>query len=249
MKDKVIRSIVVDDERLAREEIKLMLKEFPSIDIVGEAKNGDEGIKLVKELKPDLIFLDVSMPGMTGFEMIKQLEEIPNVIFITAFDDFALKAFDVQALDYILKPVDTQRLKDAIGKIEMREDFASEIQNTPNRASRPLTINDKVFIKDGERCWFVEIGSIRKFESEGNYVKIYFDTFKPLVLRTLNSFEERLHPEDFFRASRKHLVNIHWIATVENWFNGGLLLTLKDGEKIEVSRRQAIKFKDELGFC
>lgn len=248
MKDKTISCIIVDDERLAREEIKLMLKDLKEIEVVGEAKNGDEGIALVKEKNPDLIFLDVSMPGMTGFEMIKQLEEIPHVVFVTAFDDYALKAFDVHAVDYILKPVEADRLKEAVAKIQAREDFESEVPNRPNRASRHLTINDKVFIKDGERCWFVEISKIRKFESEGNYVKIYFDTFKPLILRTLNSFEERLNPEDFFRASRKHLVNIHWIDTVENWFNGGLLLTLKDGEKIEVSRRQAIKFKDELGF-
>jgi two-component system LytT family response regulator len=248
MKDKSIRSIIIDDERLAREEIKLMLQEFNEIEIIGEAMNGDEGIQLIKELKPDLIFLDVSMPGMTGFEMIKQLPEIPNVIFVTAFDDFALKAFDVHAVDYIVKPIEAERLREAIAKIDSKEDFVSEISNTPSRAARPLSIKDRVFIKDGERCWFIEIEKIRKFESEGNYVKIFFDTFKPLVLRTLNSFEERLHPEDFFRASRKHLVNIHWIDTVENWFNGGLLLTLKDGEKIEVSRRQAIKFKDELGF-
>jgi two-component system LytT family response regulator len=245
---KKIRALIVDDERLAREELKLMLKDFPEIEIIGEAKNGDEGVQMNTELRPDLIFLDVSMPGMTGFEMIRQLDEIPNVIFVTAFDDFALKAFEVSALDYILKPIDPERLKEAVGKIEEREDFSSEVKTTPNRQNRFLTTTDSVFIKDGERCWFVEVNKIRKFESEGNYVKIYFDTFKPLVLRTLNSFEERLHPEDFFRASRKHLVNIHWIDTIENWFNGGLLLTLKDGEKIEVSRRQAIKFKDELGF-
>lgn len=240
--------MIVDDERLAREELKLMLKDFPEIEVIAEAKNGEEGIQFNTELRPDLIFLDVSMPGMTGFEMIKQLDEIPNVIFITAFDEFALKAFEVSALDYLLKPVEPVRLKEAIQKIEEKDDFSSEVKITPNRQNRFLTINDRVFIKDGERCWFVEISKIRKFESEGNYVKIFFDTFKPMVLRTLNSFEERLHPEDFFRASRKHLINIHWIDTVENWFNGGLLLTMKDGEKIEVSRRQAIKFKDELGF-
>lgn len=245
---KKIKALIVDDERLAREELKLMLKDFPEIEVIAEAKNGEEGIQFNTEYRPDLIFLDVSMPGMTGFEMIKQLDEIPNVIFITAFDEFALKAFEVSALDYLLKPVQPVRLKEAIKKIDEKDDFSSDVKITPNRQNRFLTINDRVFVKDGERCWFVEISKIRKFESEGNYVKIFFDTFKPMVLRTLNSFEERLHPEDFFRASRKHLINIHWIDTVENWFNGGLLLTMKDGEKIEVSRRQAIKFKDELGF-
>lgn len=245
---KKIKALIVDDERLAREELKLMLKDFPEIEVIAEAKNGEEGIQFNTEYRPDLIFLDVSMPGMTGFEMIKQLDEIPNVVFITAFDEFALKAFEVSALDYLLKPVEPARLKEAIMKIDEKDDFSSDVKITPNRQNRFLTVNDRVFIKDGERCWFVEIAKIRKFESEGNYVKIFFDTFKPMVLRTLNSFEERLHPEDFFRASRKHLINIHWIDTVENWFNGGLLLTMKDGEKIEVSRRQAIKFKDELGF-
>ena len=245
---KKIRALIVDDERLSREELKLMLKDCPEIEIVAEAKNGDEGIELNKEFRPDLIFLDVSMPGMTGFEMIKQLDEIPFVIFITAFDDFALKAFEISALDYILKPVEPNRLKDAIKKIQDKDDFYSEVKIAPNRQNRFLNSKDKVFIKDGERCWFIEVEKIRKLESEGNYVKIHFETFKPMVLRTLNSFEERLHPEDFFRANRKHLVNIHWIETVENWFNGGLLLSMRDGEKIEVSRRQAIKFKDELGI-
>jgi len=245
---KKIKTLIVDDERLAREELKSMLKDFPEIEVIAEAKNGEEGIQFNTELRPDLILLDVSMPGMTGFEMIKQLDEIPNVIFITAFDEFALKAFEVSALDYLLKPVDTKRLGEAIRKLKEKEDFSSEVKITPNRQNRFLSIKDMVFIKDGERCWFIEVQKIRKLESEGNYVKIYFDTFKPMVLRTLNSFEERLHPEDFFRASRKHLVNIHWISHVENWFNGGLLLTMKDGEKIEVSRRQAIKFKEELGF-
>ncbi|MFT7345208.1 MAG: two-component system LytT family response regulator [Lentimonas sp.] len=245
---KKIRALIVDDERLAREELKFMLKDFLEIEVVGEAKNGDEGIKMNNALRPDLIFLDVSMPGMTGFEMIKQLDFIPHVVFITAFDAFALNAFEVSALDYILKPIEPLRLKEAVSKILAKEDFGSEFSNTPKRSERNLNINDKVFIKDGEKCWFIEISQIRRFESEGNYVKIHFETFKPLVLKTLNSFEEGLNPEDFFRASRKNLVNIHWIKTVENWFNGGLLLTMKDGEKIEVSRRQATRFKDELGF-
>jgi two-component system, LytTR family, response regulator len=246
---KTYRTILIDDERLAREELKLLLKDYLEIEIIGEAKNGEEGIKMIKEHKPDLIFLDVSMPGMTGFEMLKHLEEIPRVIFVTAYDEFALKAFEVNALDYILKPVDPERLKDAIHKLTTNEDdFVSSETYAHTRKERPLTITDKVFIKDGEKCWFIELSKVRMLESEGNYVKVYFDNFKPLILRSLNSFEDRLDPEFFFRANRKFIINLQWVSTIENWFNGGLQVELREGEKIEISRRQAIRFKDLMSL-
>lgn len=246
---KTFKTLIIDDERLAREELKLLLKDYLEIEIVDEARNGEEGISKVKEHKPDLIFLDVSMPGMTGFEMLKHLDEIPRVIFITAYDEYAIKAFEVNALDYILKPVDPDRLRDAIQKLSNNDDdFVSGGSLAISRKERPLTVSDRVFIKDGEKCWFIELSKVRLMESEGNYVKVYFDNFKPLILRSLNSFEERLDPEFFFRANRKFIINLQWVSSIENWFNGGLQVELKEGEKIEISRRQAIRFKELMSL-
>ena len=246
---KEFRTLIIDDERLAREELKSLLKEFNEIEIVGEAQNGEEGIQKVKELNPDLIFLDVSMPEMTGFEMLKHLENIPNVVFVTAYDQYALKAFEVNALDYVLKPVESERLEDAIKKLKERDENDFESENTPlSRKDRQLTIEDRVFIKDNEKCYFVRLGDIRMLESDGNYVKVYFGDSRPLILRSLNSFEGKLDPEVFFRANRKFIVNLQFVHKVENWFNGGLQFELTSGDKIEVSRRQAIRFKEHFAF-
>jgi two-component system LytT family response regulator len=246
---KTLRTLIIDDERLAREELKSLLKQYDEIDIIGEAKNGEEAILMIKDLKPELIFLDISMPGMTGFEMLKQLEEIPKVIFVTAYDEFALKAFEINALDYILKPVDPIRLQESVKKINQKEeDFISKLEGQTSRKDRQLTLSDSVFIKDGEKTWFIELNRIRMLESDGNYVKVYFDGYRPLLLRSLNSFEERLDPEYFFRANRKFIINLKWISTIENWFNGGLMVELKEGEKVEISRRQAIRFKELMSL-
>lgn len=245
---KTFKTILVEDERLAREELKSLLKDYLEIDIIGEAKNGEEGIALIKEQKPDLVFLDINMPGMNGFEMLKHLEEIPRVIFVTAYDEYALKAFEVNALDYILKPVDPERLREAIQKLSSEDDFVSAPSAGIARKDRFLTVNDRVFIKDGEKCWFVELSKVRMLESDGNYVKVYFDNFRPLILRSLNSFEERLDPEHFFRANRKFIINLQWVSSIENWFNGGLQVELREGEKVEISRRQAIRFKELMSL-
>lgn len=246
---KTFRTILIDDERLAREELKSLLKDYMEIDIIDEAKNGEEGIDKIHALQPDLVFLDVNMPGMNGFEMLKKLEEIPYVIFITAYDEFALQAFEVNALDYILKPVDPDRLKEAIQKLKVKDDEDAALQLSQAKdPKKVLSINDQVFIKDGEKCWFVELSKIRMLESDGNYVKVYFDNFRPLILRSLNSFEDRLDSEYFFRANRKFIINTKWISHIENWFNGGLQVELRPGEKVEISRRQAIRFKEIMSL-
>ena len=245
---KTFRSLLIDDERLAREELKSLLKYYHEIEIIDEAKNGEEGILKIKELKPDLVFLDINMPGMNGFDMIKHLDEIPRVIFVTAYDEYAIKAFEVNALDYIMKPVDPERLKEAVQKLTNEDDFISSQQSLISRKDRVLSVNDRVFIKDGEKCWFIELSKVRMMESDGNYVKVYFDNFRPLILRSLNSFEERLDPEYFFRANRKFIINLQWISSIENWFNGGLQVELREGEKVEISRRQAIRFKEMMSL-
>lgn len=247
---KEYRTIIIDDERLAREELKSILAEYTEIVVIDEAQNGDEGIEKIKKMQPDLIFLDVSMPGMTGFDMLKKIDEIPHVIFVTAYDEYAIKAFEVNALDYLLKPIDHNRLSEAIEKLRQKEDqdFESSTAHELERKDRRLTITDRVFIKDGEKCYFVQLEDVRMLESDGNYVKVYFHGNRPLILRSLNSFEDKLDPEHFFRANRKFIINLNWIEKVDNWFNGGLQVELKSGDKVEISRRQAIRFKEMLSF-
>ncbi len=241
------KAIIIDDERLARNELKKLLADFNEIEIIGEAANADEGIEKIELMKPDLIFLDIQMPGKTGFVMLEELDRSPHVIFTTAYDEYALKAFEVNALDYLMKPVEPKRLKDAIQKLQQAEEkeaaaaLASGYRNL-------LSENDQVFVKDGERCWFVKLGEVRLFESVGNYAKVFFGTNKPLILKSLNALEERLDEKVFFRANRKHIINLRMIEKVEPFFNGGLILDIKGGEKIEVSRRQAVKFKEMMSL-
>ncbi len=241
-----IKAIIIDDERLARNELKKLLEQHPEIEIIDEASNVDEGVEKIGLSHPELIFLDIQMPGKTGFDLLAELERSPKVIFTTAYDEFALKAFEVNALDYLLKPIDPKRLADAIQKLqaEIELERASLSGNTRG----PLSESDQVFVKDGEKCWFVKLEEIRLFESVGNYAKVYFSTNKPLILKSLNALEERLDEHVFFRANRKHIINLHWIEKIEPYFNGGLLVELKGGEKIEISRRQTVKFKEMMSF-
>ncbi|MBS1620226.1 MAG: response regulator [Bacteroidetes bacterium] len=242
-----MRAIIIDDERLARAELRKLLLDFPEVEVIDEAANADEGISKIRNLHPDLIFLDIQMPGKSGFDLLSELESAPQVIFTTAYDEFALKAFEVNALDYLVKPIEPKRLADTIQKLhfsEMKENKSSS-ENSNNSL---LAENDQVFVKDGERCWFVKLNEIRLFESVGNYAKVFFGPHKPLILKSLNALEERLDEKMFFRANRKHIVNLRMIEKIEPYFNGGLLLELKGGEKIEVSRRQTVKFKEMMSL-
>ena len=198
----------------------------------------DDAIEKINELNPDLIFLDIQMPGKTGFDLLEELDNVPKVIFTTAYDEFALKAFEVNALDYLLKPIQPERLEEAIAKLKVEE---QKISKASDRKS--LGKEDQVFVKDGDKCWFVKLADVRLFESDGNYIKVYFGTNKPMIHKSLNALDERLDDRTFFRASRKHIINLGWVENIDTWFNGGLLVQLKGGEKIEVSRRQAARFK------
>src|SRR6476659_5832803 len=243
----MIKAVLIDDERLARNELKKLLIDFPEIEVIGEATNAAEGVEAIENLQPDLIFLDIQMPGKTGFDMLSELEKAPHVIFTTAYDEYALKAFEVNALDYLLKPIEPKRLADAVHKLQYEiSKEKNEVNGILNRG--PLTEDDQVFVKDGERCWFVKLAEIRLFESVGNYAKVFFANNKPLILKSLNSLEERLDDHVFFRANRKHIINLRWIEKIEPYFNGGLLVELKGGEKIEVSRRQTVKFKEMMSL-
>lgn len=238
--------VIIDDERLARNELRKLLQDFPDIEVIGEASNADEGIETIDILGPDLIFLDIQMPGKTGFDMLAELERAPNVIFVSAYDEYALKAFEVNALDYLMKPVEPKRLADALLKLKQREEEEQFAIHNLNRGI--LSEKDQFFVKDGEKCWFVKLSEVRLFESVGNYAKVFFGNNKPLILKSLNALEEKLDDKVFFRANRKNIVNMRMIEKIEPYFNGGLLLELIGGEKIEVSRRQAVKFKEMMSL-
>lgn len=244
-----MRAIVIDDERLARKELITLLNQLESVEVVGEAVNVDDAKEKIEQLNPDVIFLDIQMPEKTGFELLEELDNVPHVIFTTAYDEYALKAFQVNALDYLLKPIEPKRLEEAIIKLQGKIDGFTKSEETPSAHSqKKLTLEDQVFVKDGDRCWFVRLSNVRLFESDGNYIKVYFDNFKPMIHKSLNALDERLDEKSFFRASRKHIINLGWVEGIEPWFNGGLVVTLKGGDRIEVSRRQAARFKEMMSL-
>jgi len=242
-----MKALIVDDERLARNELRRMLAVHPDIEIVGEAVDVEDAMEKVAALNPGLIFLDVQMPGADGFSLLERLEPpLPAVIFTTAYDEFAVKAFEFNALDYLLKPVDPNRLVAALEKLRTRE-VAAAAEGGAGPAPR-LALDDKVFVREGDRCWFVPVKNIRLLESEGNYTRLHFDDQKPQLFRSLTAMEERLDPRNFFRANRKQVINLTWVEGIEPWFSGGLLVKLKGGPKVELSRRQAQDFRERMSL-
>jgi two-component system LytT family response regulator len=237
-----MKAIVVDDSRLARNELKRLLKDFEQIEIIGEAADASEAKQLIEEKSPDLIFLDIQMPGKNGFELLESLEDVPDVIFTTAYDEYAIKAFDYNALDYLQKPVQKDRLAGALNKlIEKRDKIKSSHEER-------MTENHQVFVKDGERCWFVLLSEVRLFEVDGNYTKLYFEGNKPMIPRTLNYLETRLDIKTFFRANRQQIINLRWVERIEPWFSGSIKIYMKGGHEVDVSRRQTQRFKELMSF-
>jgi two-component system LytT family response regulator len=236
-----MKALIIDDERLARNEVRRLLAEFSWVSVVGEAENADEALTKIGELHPDLLFLDVQMPGKTGFDLLESVrDELPHVIFTTAYDEFALRAFEVNALDYLVKPITPERLGLALSRI--RDAGPQVVSDAPLRAS------DQVLVRDGTRCWFIPVRRIRLLESDGNYTRVYFDSAKPLIYRSLSTLEQRLPSEVFFRINRQQIVNLDFIENIESWFSGGLKIWLRGGGECEVSRRAARAFRQKLSL-
>jgi two-component system LytT family response regulator len=234
-------ALVIDDERLARNELKRLLRAHPDIRVVGEAAGVDDGLALIASAQPELIFLDVQLPGANGFDLINRLAgPTPRVIFTTAFERFALRAFEVNALDYLLKPIAPERLAQALGRLGQPEAEAP--------AGRALALADQVLLRDGPRCWFVRVADIRLLEACGNYTHVHFGQERPLISRSLSALEARLPAEAFFRISRRQLLNLRYIQKVEPWFGGGLKVRLSTGEECEISRRAARQFRQRLAL-
>jgi two-component system LytT family response regulator len=225
-----VKALIVDDERLARAELRRLLAAHSDIEIVGEAAHADEARDRIAQLAPDLLLLDIEMPGANAFDLLASLDAAPAVIFTTAFDAHAVRAFEVSALDYLLKPIDPVRLAAAIER-------ALE-------AFRPAASIDRVFVRDGDRCWFVRLSDVPVIESEGNYARLDIPG-QPLLPRSLAYLEARLQP-GFFRASRRHLVNLKLVDRVEAVPGGGLVLILPGGKEVEMSRRAAQRFRAKM---
>ncbi|HUQ11949.1 MAG TPA: response regulator [Steroidobacteraceae bacterium] len=228
-----MKALVVDDEPLARRELKRLLADFPAVQVVGEAGNIDEARVAIASLAPDVVFLDIQMPGGTGFDLLDQLDRVPRIVFTTAYDHYAVKAFDVNALDYLLKPIEPERLATALRKLE-----AGVTEPTARDARL-----DQLFIRDGHRCWFVPLREVSLFSAEGNYVRLLWGKERPLLGRSLAALEARLDPQRYFRANRSQIVNFDFIQQVELGDGGRLHVQLRDGPEIEVSRRQARLFR------
>ncbi len=244
-----MKALLIDDERLARAELRRLLSAHPDIEVTGEAANAKQAREQIAALRPDLVFLDVQMPGESGIELLESLEPpVPQVIFTTAYDEFAVKAFELNALDYLLKPVDPARLAAAVTKLREPPRSAGLAKPATETARDRLAPEDKVFVREGDRCWFVEVKSIRLLESEGNYTRVHFEVAQPQLFRSLNAMEERLDPKCFFRANRRQMINLAWIDKIEPWFSGGLLVHLKGGAQVELSRRQAQEFRERMSL-
>jgi two-component system, LytTR family, response regulator len=233
-----VRALLVDDERLARSGLRRLLKSHDDINVVGEAANADEALGQIRRLHPDVVFLDVEMPGRSGLQLLEDLEELPAVIFTTAYQEYAVRAFEVSALDYLLKPIAADRLDAALDRVRK---MIGPREAGPDRKQR-------VFVREGERCWIVAIEDILALESEGNYTRVYFAGNHPLIYKSLNALEARLDPAVFFRASRSHIVNLRDIQSLQPQAEGGLVATLTGGLKIGISRRQARKLREVMSL-
>jgi two-component system LytT family response regulator len=236
-----VKALLVDDEPLARRELRRLLAAHASIEIVGEAANIVEAEAQIAALSPDLVFLDIQMPGGDGFDLLARLERAPQVIFTTAFDHHAVRAFEVNALDYLLKPIEPERLAMALTKLR------AKTPDTPDTSDTPDAQLEQLFVRDGDRCWFVPLREVRLISSEGNYARLHWNDAQPLLLRSLASLEPRLDERRFFRANRQQLINLDFVAAVELGVGGRLHVQLRGGPEVEISRRQARVFKSRMG--
>lgn len=242
-----IRTIIVEDSRLARNELRELIKQHPEIDVIAEVENVDQAYELITKLQPHLIFLDINMPGKDGFQLLEMLDDVPMVVFTTAFDEYAIRSFEYNALDYLLKPINEKRFADAVEKVKLK--LVAQVQVPEASLSQGmLNENSQIFIKDGEKCWLVKATDIQLCEIVGNYTRVYFNGNRPLIYKSLNQVEERLPQHIFFRANRQQIINLQYIQSVDNALSGKLAALMQNGIEVEISRRQSVLFKDMLSL-
>lgn len=233
---KVINAIVIDDERMARQELLRLLSQHPNIQVLAQAENIEQAAQEIRDHKPDVIFLDIEMPGGTGIELAETLNGIVPIVFCTAYDEFAVDAFSLSAVDYLVKPIDPKRLANTVSKLTKSSEFI------------PLSDDFKLMVKFTDHMKIIQLGDISRFESIGNHAAIYTPEGKAYIQSSLNKIEARLEPKNYFRASRSDILRLDAIEKLEQSINYGFIAYLNNGHEVEISRRQASKLKNQLGF-
>jgi two-component system, LytTR family, response regulator len=242
----MFNAMIVEDSRLARLELATALDSMGNIRLVAQAADLASARAVLAQQPIDLLFLDINLPDGNGFDLLAELSQAPKVIFTTAFDEFALKAFEQNAVDYLLKPYSVARLQAACDRLlpDSIDRQAAEQQAT----EQPLTLDSRFYVKDGQQCWLIQLAQVERFEALGNYTRVYFDQYKPMVYRSLSKVEARLPTAFFFRANRSEIVQLSSVCAVDSCSSGGLELTLQSGAKVEVSRRQAGVFREAFAL-
>jgi len=225
---KKLKVLIIDDERNAREEIKLLLKSYPDVEIIGEAKNADDAKEQIDIKKPDLLFLDIQMPEKTGFDLLESLDNVPQVIFTTAYDQYAVKAFEVSAIDYLMKPIREERFAKAMEQLK--------VKSTKEK-------DDRIFVKDRQQYHFISWNKVHLIESMDNYARLFFDDKNVFLKTSLNLLEQKLDEVLFFRVNRAQIINLNYIDKIIPLPGGKLKVLLKTGDAIEASDRQSVKLK------
>src|SRR6201988_275904 len=235
-------AILVDDERLARKELCSMLAEHEIIEVVGEAETVAQAAELVQAKEPEVVFLDIQLPGETGFDLLESVPANFKIIFVTAFDAYAIRAFEVNALDYLLKPINPARLAQTIERLTTHD-------SAPAPTLRALEYEDRLFIEVDERSRFLKVSDIIVISAMGDYSQIFSaDGQKSLVLKPLKDWEERLPAKHFTRIHRSTIINVEYVESVESWFNRSYRMHLRHiAEPLVMSRRHAARFKAEFG--
>jgi two-component system, LytTR family, response regulator len=252
---KKFKVLVVDDEPLARERLTSLLSQEPDVELVGPARDGEEAITAIHDDSPDLVFLDVQMPQMNGFDVIDAVgtDKMPLVIFVTAYDQHALKAFQVRALDYLLKPFDRERFGDALQRArkqldrEETGDLGRRLLALVKDLRRDQPRSDRLVVKSGGRLFFLRTDEIDWVEAAGNYVRLHVGPASHLLRETMNAIEGRLDPEKFFRIHRSRIVNMERIQELQPWLNGEYAVLLRTGTRLTLSRGYREKLQDRLG--
>ncbi|CAN5869388.1 LytTR family DNA-binding domain-containing protein [soil metagenome] len=250
-----IRALIADDEPLARERLRMLLADEDWIEVIDEAGDGRAAIDAIRKHRPDLVFLDVQMPGATGFEVIEAIgaDRMPFVVFVTAYDQYALKAFDVHAIDYLLKPFDKERFHTGLARarqqIERRSggELERRLLELVQDLKPAMQRMERFVIKTSGRVFFVRAEEIDWIEAAGNYVKLHVGNDAHLFRETMNALEARLHPDTFYRIHRSHIVNIERVRELQPWFNGEYVVFLKDGTRLTLSRGYREKLQERLG--
>jgi two-component system, LytTR family, response regulator len=247
-----IRTVIIEDETPARDILKFYLKDFNEVDVIAECSDGFEGLKAISELKPDLVFLDIQMPKLTGFELLEVLDDKPVIIFTTAYDQYAIKAFELNAIDYLLKPFPKERLgealKKATGKIAEGKHDSVSYDELITKRSEPKESLARIVLRKGNAINIIPVNQVKYIEAQDDYVMIYYPGGKALKQQSMKFYEENLPRTDFVRIHRSYIVRVEEIKKIEPYGKDNHIAILHSGEKLVVSRAGYKQLREDLNF-